>query len=468
MRLLSYYLPKAPWVFTYMLQQVNYSPKKFGTWVSGLPPLGKVIKRQKLVLTSRSQLMLLTAYLGWVLPILLGIILTVASDNYGFLLVILLAPMVSFLGLFATTGLLQGLVVSPSFQREIAAAKRKLEHSSAQRIAVIGSYGKTTMKELLLAVLAQSKKVAATPGNKNVPASHARWINQTVAGDEEVLIFEYGESDPGDIASLAEISQPTIAVITGLAPAHLDGYGTLQAIVDDFASIENYVESENIFVNGDSGALADTFVRSQLYSANGLDEWRVGDIKVSIDGTDFSLAKADKKHRFHTQLVGRHHIGPLCTVIAIARLIGLTDEQIKQGVSQTTPYEHRMQPRQLHGATLIDDTYNGTIEGMRAGLALLAELPAKRKIYVTPGLVDQGSENERVHLELGGLITQTNPNKVVLMKNSVTDFIKQGMADYEGELVIEDSPIEFYTNLEHVVAAGDLVLMQNDWPDSYK
>jgi UDP-N-acetylmuramoyl-tripeptide--D-alanyl-D-alanine ligase len=128
-----------------------------------------------------------------------------------------------------------------------------------------------------------------------------------------------------------------------------------------------------------------------------------------------------------------------------------------------------MQPYQLAGAWIVDDTYNGNLEGIRAGTELLKELPARRKVYVTPGLVGQGQEKQRVHLEVGQLIAHARPDLVVLMQNSVTDYIKQGLAKakFQGELQIETNPLEFYTNLTHFVAAGDLVVMQNDWTDNY-
>ena len=126
-----------------------------------------------------------------------------------------------------------------------------------------------------------------------------------------------------------------------------------------------------------------------------------------------------------------------------------------------------MRPYQLSGAWIIDDTYNGNIEGMKAGLALLKDLEAKRKIYVTPGLVDQGAEEKRVHRELGEAIADASPDKVILMRHSVTPFILDGLRDFKGELIVEDDPLDFYANLDKFVAAGDLVLMQNDWPDNY-
>ncbi len=128
-----------------------------------------------------------------------------------------------------------------------------------------------------------------------------------------------------------------------------------------------------------------------------------------------------------------------------------------------------MQPYQLAGAWIVDDTYNGNLEGIRAGTQLLAELDARRKIYVSPGLVDQGEETEHVHFEMGQLIAVAKPDLVVLMQNSVTQYIETGLkqARFKGELQIETNPLEFYTNLTHFVATGDLVVMQNDWTDNY-
>ena len=106
---------------------------------------------------------------------------------------------------------------------------------------------------------------------------------------------------------------------------------------------------------------------------------------------------------------------------------------------------------------------------MLAGLKLLKELPAKRKIYVTPGLVDQGKDSPVIHRRLGEAIARAQPDLVVLMRHSVTDEIVDGIKakNYKGQLVIEEDPLNFYTHLDQFVAAGDLVLLQNDWPDQY-
>jgi UDP-N-acetylmuramoyl-tripeptide--D-alanyl-D-alanine ligase len=188
-----------------------------------------------------------------------------------------------------------------------------------------------------------------------------------------------------------------------------------------------------------------------------------------MSGMKFNMRKGENSLTLHTGLVGRHLLGPLGLSVAIAHELGLTKEQIQAGMAKTQPFEHRMQPRQMGGAWVIDDAYNGNLEGIRAGLELLKELPAKRKIYVTPGLVDQGAETEAVHTEIGRLIAAAQPDKVILMQNSVTKYITVALhkAEFKGELQLESDPLEFYMNIEHFVAGGDLLLMQNDWTDNY-
>lgn len=357
------------------------------------------------------------------------------------------------------------------------------------RIAVAGSYGKTTMKEILLTVLSEGKKVAATPATKNVPISHAKFA-QSLKGDEEILIIEYGEGAPGDIQKFNNYIRPHKGIITGLAPAHLDRYKSLDSIYEDFISLVKYLDKKDVYVNYDSEALKyylhysgfnNSFLRTkyrknikkgtyQRYSSHQVGPWQVSDAKIDINGVKFTLSRGRTNLHLNSGLLGRHQIGPLALSAVFGMELGLTEEQVKTGVAKTKPFEHRMEPKQLSGGWLIDDTYNGNIEGMKAGLALLKELPAKRKVYITPGLVAQGKQSKEIHEELGREIAKANPDLVVLIQHSITDDIINGIkkGGYKGELRIESDPLDFYTNLKHFVAAGDIILMQNDWPDQYE
>jgi UDP-N-acetylmuramoyl-tripeptide--D-alanyl-D-alanine ligase len=312
--------------------------------------------------------------------------------------------------------------------------------------------------------------VAATRGNKNVLISHARWVKQHLRGDEQVLIFEYGEAKPGDIKKMADFSRPDYVIITGLAPAHLEDYGTLDALAQDFGTIFQYADESNVYLNGESPELAARVRQGIFYTGQKVGDWTVRLIKEGLEGLDFEMKTDGRKLTLHSGLVGSHQVGPLAAAVAVAERLGLSDEQIIAGVASTAPFKHRMQPYKLAGAWIIDDTYNGNLEGMKAGLNLLSKLDGKQKTYVTPGLVEQGTLKESVHKELGVAIAQAAPDKTVLMQNSATKFIVKGLeqAGYKGELKIELDPLEFYTNLDHMVAAGDVVLMQNDWTDNYR
>jgi len=256
-----------------------------------------------------------------------------------------------------------------------------------------------------------------------------------------------------------------------VAPAHLDKYKTLAAAGKDIFSLSKAVAPERVYINGESPD-ALQFVQSgqQLYSDKHVLGWDITVTDIGVAGTRFTMRKCKDKMELKSGLVGRYQVGPLALVAALAREFGLSVKQIQAGVAKTKPFEHRMEPYQLGGAWVIDDSYNGNIEGIRCGLQLLKTLSARRKIYVTPGLVDQGRESRAIHQIMGRLIADAKPDMVVLMQHSVTADIQKGLkaGNYQGELLIETDPLNFYQNLTLFVANGDLAMLQNYWPDNYR
>lgn len=467
-RYLSFFNLKLPIYLVYMFQQVEYNPHKFLKWVLRVPNISKVMHRQTLVWTTKARLLAAVIGFFWVFYIALSIIYLIYVPITG-VITALLSPFLLTLLSYLIVMVAWLYIEEPRRSALIKRATKQFEKHPGVKIAISGSYGKTTMKELLNTVLSEGRVVAATPGNKNVPVSHAAWIKR-LTGDEDVLLIEYGEGAPGDIKKLAKLTQPKYGIITGLAPNHLDEYKTLDAVAKDLLSLRNYVEPEHLFVNTDALAMSNYDISGLVaYSGSSVMGWNISRVVVDYTGTSFLMKKGGKSLRVKSGLLGAHQVGPLALCAALADRLGLSTKQIESGLAKTVAYEHRMKLRKQHGAWILDDTYNGSLEGLRAGLALLKALQAKRKIYVTPGLVDQGEETERVHLEVGELIGQANPDKVVLMQNSTTQHIIKGLekSNYQGDLHIEADPLTYYVNLEHVVAAGDLVLLQNDWTDNY-
>ncbi len=460
----------------YMLQSTEYDPRAFFDWYKRTTDFGAVMHRRQLVLTKAARIFRLfvlcmtvvlyaaiavIAVVSWPSPTGLGI----AAALF------LLAPFVKLIALMLLLLLARQFVSKPRERKALSEAKNILGDHKATIIAVAGSYGKTSMKELLKTVLGEGKKVAATPANMNVATSHALFA-RTLEGDEEIVVIEFGEGKPGDVERFSEMAGADIAVITGLAPAHLDQYKTYDAAAQDIMTAAAGKQPGNVYMNISSPKLHSLFRTGyHAYNEQGCGSVVISEVKVGLEGTDFMMKIGEEAPvAMHTGLLGIHNLGPLAAAAEIAHSLGLTTEQIKQGIAKTTPFEHRMQPRKLAGgAYVIDDTYNGNIEGLRAGLALLKVLPAERKWYVTPGLVDQGPETVAVHRELGTLIAAAAPQVVVLMKNSATNYIVDGLREamYTGEVREETDPLKFYSNLDSFLASGDLALLQNDWTDNY-
>lgn len=468
--LFSYYSYKLPVYLSYMLQQVEYDPNKFIEWILRFPNVSTVTKRKSLVWTEKVKALVSISVFMQALYILVFVFCFFMTQSILFLPFILLTPFALIVSLYFIVFLAWHIVEKPKRIYEISQAEKVFAEHKGIKIAISGSYGKTTMKEMLYTVLSPDKKVAKTPGNKNVSISHARW-SKNLTGKEEILLIEYGESQPGDIINFATNTHPDIGIITGLAPNHLDKYKTVNSVANDLLSLGNYVEKSNLFINGDDhGLVAKSESKAVIYSKSGILDWKISDIKTSINGVSFKMKKSNTVLNINSALLGAHQVGPLAFVAQLAHdKFGLTKTQVENNIRQIKPYEHRMKPRNLNGAWIIDDTYNGSLEGLRAGLTLLKDLNANRKIFVTPGLVDQGEKTEEVHIEIGKLIALSKPDKVVLFKNSVAAIISKSAVDnnYQGEIDIVDEPLSFYTNLMHHIASGDIVLMQNDWTDNY-
>ncbi len=464
----SIYLPTVPYVFVYMLQQVENNTHEFLKWVNRLPNYRRVIKRKKLVLTKKTLLQLVLSY-ATATTLLIAVILLFMHGAYAFAVGLFLVQPAAVILMLAYTTRLAAKIIAFKRRKDYAVASEKLLTHKVTKIVVLGSYGKTTAKELLATTLAEGKLVAATPGNMNVPISHARWIINKLTGEEEVLIFELGEGEPGDIKRFCELLHPDIAILTGYAPNHLDSYGTVDALKEDLRSIEDFVKPENLYV-AEQAADAIAFQHTvNVFGPKGNGEWHIKNPEVAITGTSFDLVHEKEIISLHSNLIGLHNVPMLALCFKLGLAMGLSKKELETGIARTMPFEHRMQAREINGAWLIDDTYNGNLEGIRAGLELLKNIKAARKMYVTPGLVEQGSENEAVHTEIGRLIAASGPDVVVFMRNSVCDIMQKSLKDhgFKGIIRIESDPLVFYGNIQYELAGGDVVLMQNDWTDNY-
>lgn len=476
---LSRYNFRYPRSLVYMLQASEYNVKDYLAWYHQTHDFARIEKRKQLEMTLKAQLMLglsWTALVFWAiivmwyvnsagndLSLIVGIIIVILSPFY--------LPYMILIPLFTIQ-----IIQKPIEYLIINQARQKLKNHKAVKIGIAGSFGKTSMREILKTVLSEGKKVMAPPNNINTPLGISRFI-ETLNGSENVLIFELGEYYPGDIRKLCNLIQPDIGIITGINEAHLQKFKSLEQTTKTIFELSDYLEAkfpktQTLYVNGEN-KLARKNARPNhiMYSREYAENWKIENPKTGLSGTSFTLINDTAKLELKSALLGLHQIGPLAVAADIAFKLGLSFNQISDGINKTKPFEHRLEPKtDNNGVITLDDSYNGNPDGVKAVIEFLESLQSHRRFYVTPGLVGMGNRTEEIHKQIGRNAALAKIEKVVLIKNSVTPFIESGLKEerYEGEILWFDDALSAFSALPHLTVNGDIVLLQNDWPDQYK
>lgn len=474
-RCLSRYHPRYPRSLIYMLQASEYHVEDYLHWYHKVKDFRYVEQRKHFVKTGKSFLLLIIAW-----------IITFALYGSSLSHLVLGAStkiqLLALLGLVLTPYLLAYLILIPLLLIKVFVqkpieyfivkqAREIIKSHKGIKIGIAGSYGKTTMREMLKTVLAEGKKVVAPPHSYNTPLGISQFV-KSLKGDEEIIIFELGEYYPGDIRKLCKLVQPDLGVITGINEAHLQKFKTLTKTAKTIYELADYLGNKPLWINGDSElALKYAKPEHHLYSQKGVEGWKVENAKSNLQGTTFSLTKGQEHLELQSQLLGLHQVGPLGAVIAIAHHLGLTNKQIEAGIAKTKAFDHRLEPKvDASGIITLDDSYNGNPNGVAAVIRFLGSLKDHRRFYVTPGLVEMGSRKDEVHEAIGKQLAEANIEHVILIKNSVTPYIEKGLkqAGYQGQIIWFDNALAAFAALPYLTIKDDIVLLQNDWPDQYQ
>lgn len=332
-------------------------------------------------------------------------------------------------------------------------------------IGVAGSYGKTGMKDLITTVLTEKYEVIKTQDSINTPVGIARTILNKVDEKTEILVIEIGEYYPGDIKNICLIAPPQIGVITGINEAHLERLKSIDnSIRTIFEIAQNMKPNGILFLNGNDKHIKNNykkFVKNQeiyFYSSK-------GKIKFNEDAPGYIYQK------LFFPVLGQYNLNKIDGVIYLAKKLGLTAQEIESGLKKIKTPAHRLQPilNREKNILVIDDSYNGNPDGVEEAIKTLSLFKKRRKIFVTPGLVEIGIKSKEVHQRIGERLNDV-VDLVILVRNTVTPDIEAGLIKSgfnKKNIIWFDSMMEAQNNLGSIVKSGDVVLFQNDWPDNY-
>lgn len=352
-------------------------------------------------------------------------------------------------------------------RKYVRRAKAKLKQKSPIVIGITGSYGKTTAKNLLKAMLQAKCTVLATPGSYNTPMGVCKTVNNSL-NDEQVFIAELGARYKGDIKELCDIVSPKYGIITAVGDMHTETMGSRAQIADVKYELAQALPKDGMLaLNGydqDCKALAERHPECAVIVAG--DGVRYEDLVIDGRGTSFALVAGDERHEVTTKLLGAHIAQTVCVCAAIALNLGVELSNIVKAVSSAQPVEHRLQLLESGGAvTVIDDAFNANPIGAKNALDVLKCFDGV-KIIITPGFVELGALEKPSNIELGKQIAQVC-DRAFLVGSRAADIksgaVKAGMS--EDNITVCSSRDAAVQALQSI-AGNKTVLFENDLPDN--
>ena len=279
-------------------------------------------------------------------------------------------------------------------------------------IAITGSNGKTTTKEMVAHVVAQRWKTLKTEGNLNNRIGVPQTLFQ-LAPRHQAAVIEMGVDQQGQTTRLCEIARPTVGVITNIGPDHLEFFGSMEGSAQAKAELLDHLPEDGaVVLNADDEYFDYLASRAQCrvvaFGASPKAAVRAANVRTDEKGgTSFGLILPGKSRqtevRIRTQ--GQHNVSNALAAAAVGYALGLSGAAIAEGLSKFRPAAMRSQISQSHGVQVINDCYNANPASMKAAIQLLAELGrGKRSIAALGDMLELGADTKRLHREVGAFL----------------------------------------------------------------
>ncbi len=345
-------------------------------------------------------------------------------------------------------------------------------------VGITGSFGKTTTKYILTEMLRHKFNTLKTPGSYNTTMGITKVIRSELKPIHEVFVVEMSAKKPGDIEEICRLVQPQYGLITAIGEQHLETFGTLENIKKTknelIASLPSYGLA---FLNMDDASCRELAATSKCHvitygmEASNLD-YMVTGLTLDEYGSNFKIIRArdHSETHFQTQLLGKHNIYNILGAVAVASELGVELSEMVYPLKQVAAIPHRLELKRVgKDIIFIDDAFNSNPIGSQVALEVLRQISGRRKIIITPGMVELGIKENEYNERLGESIAEVC-DYVILVGEQQTLALQRGLkAKYypDNKLFIAVDFASARKHLEQILQAGDVVLFENDLPDNY-
>jgi UDP-N-acetylmuramoyl-tripeptide--D-alanyl-D-alanine ligase len=334
-------------------------------------------------------------------------------------------------------------------------------------VAVAGSNGKTTTKELAASILRQRFRTLWSEASFNNDIGVPLTLLQ-LTRDHGAAVLEVGTNHPGELAPLLRMTQPGYGILTNIGREHLEFFGDLDGVIREEGGLAEFLPaSGKLFINGD-GEWTPAIVRR---AAAGIvtvgfgdrNDWRARKIRVGEDGVCFEaeapLVKFSGEYRL--RLLGRHQVPNALLALAAGAELGVTPEEARRGLEECAPAEMRLQLWEAHGVRVLDDAYNANADSMDAALITLCDLPCSgRRVAVLGEMAELGAHAAAAHREMGRRAAELGIDRLVAVGRFAGETAEAARAAGLAEIAEVPDVAGAARLVSELARPGDLVLLK--------
>ncbi|MGJ0300878.1 Mur ligase family protein [Aliarcobacter cryaerophilus] len=330
------------------------------------------------------------------------------------------------------------------------AKKRLLENKDLKIVAITASYGKTSIKNFLHHVLKNHFKTYKTPRSVNTIVGLVLDVNRDLPKDTQIYIAEAGARVKGDIKTIANFLEPQIAVVGSVGEQHIEYFKTLENIKNTKKELLLSPRLQKAFVHSSANVVPSEKIEE---FPNNLHI-----VKSNLDGLWFDMELNGKVEHFYAPILGSFNAINLAAVVLVATHLGMSVLEINEALTTLPQVEHRLQKIESNGKIIIDDSFNGNLEGMLEAINISSNYNG-RKVIITPGLVES--------TDSANILLAKEIDKVfdfVIITGTLNANILKANINEDKVFVLKDKTM-LETTLARTTKSGDLILFANDAPN---